>query len=66
MEEDPTFKIARDIENAETIISGLGETHLEVIASKLKNKFGVDVDLEIPKVPYRETIKGSCRCSRKT
>lgn len=57
-DEDPVFKISRDIENAETIISGVGETHLEVIASKLKSKFGVDVILREPKIPYRETIKG--------
>ena len=57
-EEDPTFKVSRDIENAEIIVSGIGETHLEVIASKLKNKFGADVILQEPKVPYRETIKG--------
>ena len=57
MEEDPTFKVSRDVENAETIISGQGETHLDVIASKLKAKFGVEVTLQIPKVPYRETIK---------
>lgn len=58
LDEDPVFKITRDLENAETIISGLGETHLEVIASKLKSKFGADVILQEPKVPYRETIKG--------
>ncbi|WP_040213771.1 elongation factor G [Clostridium polynesiense] len=58
VEEDPTFKVSRDIENAETIVSGVGETHLDVIASKLKNKFGVEVALQMPKVPYRETIKG--------
>ena len=58
LDEDPVFKISRDIENAETIISGLGEIHLEVIASKLKNKFGSEVILREPKVPYRETIKG--------
>lgn len=57
-EEDPVFKIERDTENAETIVWGLGETHLEVIASRLKNKFGADVLLQAPKVPYRETIKG--------
>ncbi len=57
LEEDPTFRIARDVENAETIISGTGETHLEVIACKLKNKFGADVELQLPKVPYRETIR---------
>lgn len=58
LEEDPTFTLSRDIENAETIVSGIGETHLEVIASKLKNKFGADVLLQNPKIPYRETIKG--------
>lgn len=57
LEEDPTFKISRDVENAEMIVSGVGETHLDIIASKLKNKFGADVTLEMPKVPYRETIK---------
>lgn len=57
LEEDPTFKVSRDVENAETIISGVGENHLDVIASKLKNKFGAEVELQIPKVPYRETIK---------
>lgn len=57
LEEDPTFKVSRDVENAETIISGVGETHLEVVASKLKNKFGAEVALQTPKIPYRETIK---------
>lgn len=57
LEEDPTFAVSRDVENAETIISGLGSTHLDVIVSKLKNKFGADVSLQVPKTPYRETIK---------
>jgi elongation factor G len=57
LEEDPTFKVSRDAENAETIVSGIGELHIEVVASKLKNKFGADVTLETPKIPYRETIK---------
>ncbi|CDF58936.1 elongation factor G [Thermobrachium celere] len=59
LEEDPTFRITRDVENAETIISGLGEMHIEIIANKLKNKFGIDVVLDTPKVPYRETIRKS-------
>lgn len=57
-EEDPVFQVTRDIENAEIIISGLGETHINVIASKIKSKFGVEVVLSLPKVPYKETIKG--------
>lgn len=57
LEEDPTFSISRDVENAEIVISGLGSTHLEVIVSKLKSKFGAEVLLKIPKTPYRETIK---------
>ena len=58
LEEDNTFKIVRDTENAEVLISGMGETHLEVLANRLKSKFGTDVVLRLPKVPYRETIKG--------
>ena len=58
LEEDNTFKIVRDTENAEILISGMGETHLEVLANRLKSKFGTDVILRLPKVPYRETIKG--------
>lgn len=58
LEEDNTFRIVRDIENAEILISGMGETHLEVLANRLKSKFGVGVILRLPKVPYRETIKG--------
>lgn len=57
LEEDPAFRVSRDKQNAETIISGLGEIHLEVIASKLKSKFGVEVQLEEPKIAYKETIK---------
>lgn len=58
LEEDPSFAIERDVEHAQTIIKGVGEAHMDIIASKLKNKFGVDAMLSTPKVPYRETIKG--------
>ena len=58
MEEDPTFSVTRGTETAEVIMSGQGETHLEVLASKLKTKFGTDVELAEPMLPYRETIRG--------
>ncbi|EPY6473016.1 elongation factor G [Clostridium sporogenes] len=57
VEEDPTIYISRDLENAETLISGMGDIHLEVIANKVKNKFGTEIVLDLPKIPYRETIK---------
>ncbi len=57
MEEDPTLKFEHNTETHESVLSGLGEQHLDVVASKLKNKFGVEVRYEAPKVPYRETIR---------
>ena len=57
VEEDPTFTMERDKETAEILISGQGETHLDILASRLKSKFGVDVELKRPRIPYRETIK---------
>ncbi|HEX2927350.1 MAG TPA: elongation factor G [Ruminiclostridium sp.] len=56
-DEDPTFKVSTNVETHQTLISGVGEQHLDVIVSKLKAKFGVTVNLVDPKVPYRETIK---------
>ena len=55
-EEEPTLRVHRDSETNETILSGLGETQLEVTAEKMLRKFGVGIDLVTPKVPYRETI----------
>jgi len=55
-EEDPTLRVHRDADTIETILSGLGETHLEVAAEKMLRKFGVGVVLETPRVPYKETI----------
>lgn len=56
-EEDPTISMDQNTETREMILSGLGEQHLDVVVSKLKSKFGVDVILEVPKVAYRETIR---------
>lgn len=56
-EEDPSFTIAKDGETGDTLISGLGELHLEVLCRKLQNKFGVEAVLVDPKIPYRETIR---------
>lgn len=57
MEEDPTIGFAMNHETHEQVLSGLGEQHLDVVASKLKNKFGVDITMQSPKVAYRETIR---------
>ncbi|MBC8545761.1 elongation factor G [Clostridiaceae bacterium NSJ-31] len=57
MEEDPTVSYENNVETKQQVVSGLGEQHLDVLVSKLKNKFGVDVLLEKPRVPYRETIR---------
>ena len=56
-EEDPTIKFFINKETREQIVSGLGDQHLDVIKSKLKAKFGVEVDLTVPRVAYRETIR---------
>jgi len=56
-DEDPTFKLSLNTETHQSLISGVGEQHLDVIVSKLKAKFGVSVNLVDPKVPFRETIK---------
>ncbi len=60
-EEDPTIKFENNHETHQMIISGMGEQHLDVVVSKLKSKFGVDVVLSKPKVAYRETIRKSVK-----
>ncbi|MEE0802054.1 MAG: elongation factor G [Gemmiger sp.] len=61
MEEDPSITFVVDPETKQQIISGLGTQHLEVAVAKLKNKFGVEISLEVPRVPYRESIRKSCK-----
>ena len=56
-EEDPTITIERNAETKQTLINGLGEVHVDVVSCKLKTKFGVDVELNEPIIPFRETIK---------
>jgi elongation factor G len=57
-EEDPTFKLIADPALQQQVLYGQGSTHIDVIVEKLKKRFGVDVDLTKPKIPYRETVKG--------
>lgn len=65
MEEDLTIRYARDEQTKEFILSGMGQVHIEVIVEKLKRKFGVEVELKEPKVPYKETIKGTAKAQGK-
>ena len=57
LEEDPTLRYEQDPSTTEQILSGLGDQHLEIAASRLKDKFGADIKLTVPKVAYKETIR---------
>jgi elongation factor G len=57
LEEDPTISIQKNIETKETLLKALGEIHVDIIMEKLQRKFGVEVKVSLPKVPYRETVK---------
>jgi len=58
-EEDPTIKLQRDEQTKQLILFGMGQVHMEVTVDKLKRKFGVEVNLKMPKIPYKETIKST-------
>ena len=58
VEEDPTLSYRRDEQTREIILSGMGQVHIEIAVEKMKRKFGVEVTLTTPKVPYKETLKG--------
>ena len=65
VEEDPTLKVERDAQTHELLVSGMGSEHLDVIIERLKRRFGVEVDVKPPKVPYRETIRGKTKIQGK-
>jgi len=65
LEEDPTLRFQRDEETKEMLLSGMGQVHLEITLERLKRKFGVEVTMKTPKVPYRETIKSSAKAQGK-
>lgn len=65
MEEDPALQFHRDDQTKEFILSGVGQVHLEVAVEKLKRKYGCEVELKTPKVPYKETIRSSVKVQGK-
>lgn len=60
-EEDPMMDVHRDAQTGETIVAGMSQVHVEVICERMKRRFGVEVNLHQPRVPYRETIKTSAK-----
>ncbi len=64
-QEDPSFKVAADEESGQTIISGMGELHLEIIVDRLRREFGVDANVGDPQVAYRESIAKTVECEGK-
>ncbi len=65
LDEDPTLKFAYDEQTKEMVLSGMGQVHLEVTLEKLRRKFGADVTMKTPKVPYKETIRAKAKAQGK-
>ena len=65
LEEDPSLKMERNAQTGQLLLSGLGQVHFDVTLERLKRRFGVEVEVKAPKVPYREAIKGSTKVQGK-
>ncbi|MBE5785876.1 MAG: elongation factor G [Clostridiales bacterium] len=65
LEEDPTITLEKNAETGDVLLSGLGEVHLDVVCSKLKNKTNVEAQLADPRIPYRETIRATAEAEGK-
>ncbi len=65
VEEDPTVQVRKDADTGETILSGMGESHVDVSVERMRRKFGVDVETHVPKVPYKETIQTAAKAEYK-
>jgi elongation factor G len=65
LDEDLTLQLTRQQQTKQVLLSGVGRVHLDVVGSRIKKKFGVDMELSTPKIPYMETIRGSARVQGK-
>src|SRR6202011_3015232 len=59
LEEDQSLRFYRDPQTREFLLAGTGQQHVEIVVSRMKKRYGVDVSLKAPKIPYRETIRGT-------
>ena len=65
VEEDPSLRLLRDSNTSETLLAGMGDTHIEVAIERVRRKFSTDLELQLPKVPYKETITAVTRAEYK-
>ncbi|WP_417915169.1 elongation factor G [Candidatus Electronema sp. JM] len=65
LDEDLTLRMTRETQTHEVLLSGMGQVHLEVIKERIKRKFGAEMNLSVPKIPYRETLKGKATAQGK-
>ena len=65
VEEDPSLRLSREASTSETLLAGMGDTHIEVAIERVRRKFSTDLELQLPKVPYKETISTVIRAEYK-